>query len=217
MNFLEKHYRRWIHKLAFNGQRHPIDPANLEEVFVDSNGLKYYKFKREIDAPYVRFAQLQEYLYQAERKLNKRELKLYLDACKHQIQTVLQNTSHIDKMVGELARLSVIIEDMEILEEQVLHPELMMDIVACLYIREDEDPAIVDDKIHQEKIAQFSKDSQGGLYDFFYKAGLGKYFTGFELLSKDFENLYQFSSAKMETIREKLSRFRSKTNSTTGT
>lgn len=208
MNWLKKKYRNLIHRLAFNNQSHPVDPVNLVEAFVDSQGRKYFKFKREIDAPYVRFAQLQEYLYQVERKLNKRELKMYTDACKHQIEKVLNNTSHAEVMVRELARLSVLIEDMEILEEQILHPELMMDIVACLYIREDENPAEFNEKIHNQKVEQFKKDSQGGLYDFFYNAGLGKYFTGFELLKEDFESLYQYSQAKMETIQEKLSRFR---------
>ena len=59
---------------------------------------------------------------------------------------------------------------------------------------------LVDWSIHEEKIKQFRKDSQGGLYDFFYKMGLMKSIPFLEKLESDWDVYMDESQARLKAM-----------------
>jgi len=203
-------FRAYINKLAFNNQKHPHEPNELEEAFVDSNGLKYFKYRDDMETPLVRLQKVQDFLFQLERKLSDKELSKLTEAMKFQMDRALMNSSHIDKMVGYLAKTRAIIDDIALREEYILHPELMFDIVATLYIREDENPAEWSQQLHNEKVDQFKKDSAEGLYDFFYNAGLNRYLPGLTSLKDDFQQLFNYQKDKIQARNQAITKTLSK-------
>ncbi len=80
-----------------------------------------------------------------------------------------------------------------------------MALVAHTYIREDENPLIVDPIIHKEKIIQFNKDSSGVLADFFYTAGLSAFLPFSNSTQSDIERLLKLSQ-ELSTMGQKMER-----------
>ncbi len=208
---MRKYLQRLINKLAFNNQRHPHD-HKLVEAFVDSNGVKYFKYKDRFNMPVVRLGALQDFLFQLSRKIDKGEMELFIKAMNMLITNAVASLTHADKAVKHLARLQTTLDDMELREKEILHPELMFDVVAVNFIREDENPAQYDEVVHAEKVEQFKKDSAGGLYDFFYSSSTMEYFPGLELLREDYQELWDYSKTKQSARIEALYQIASQQN-----
>ncbi len=101
---------------------------------------------------------------------------------------------------SELAQIGHCIIEFKKRKELIFHPEIMFDIAALRYIREDELPHKIDPEIHKQKIKQFMKDSEGGLYDFFYKAGLNRYIPYLEKSENDWDEYILNSKIKTQAL-----------------
>ena len=152
-------------KMVFDEQSKPVNFDLLEAKFVDSNGKKYFKYKDDFDIPILRKGKLEQLLQELRSGISGDELGMFLDAM----------DKSLNKGQADVAKIGFIITEMRDRKELLLHPDILFEMVTVLYIREDENPALIDEEIHVEKYNQFKKDSQGGLYDFFYGAGLKRY------------------------------------------
>ena len=104
----------------------------------------------------------------------------------------------------DIAMIGFLIKEMRLREEILLHPELMFDLVGVRYIREDEDPTVIDVDIHREKVEQFKKDSRDGLYDFFYGAGLPAYMPYLKKLENELNEYWKESETKVRVMNQYL-------------
>jgi hypothetical protein len=97
-------------------------------------------------------------------------LELLLDKMTEAINRKVKN-----QMSPDFAMIGHLITEIK-RRAQYLYPgDILMDLIAALYVREDENPSDMDMDLHKWKVEQFKKDSKGGLKDFFYNAGLKKY------------------------------------------
>jgi hypothetical protein len=106
-----------------------------------------------------------------------------------------------------MAMIGHLIIEMDKREEMLLHPDSMFDLLAHRFVRSDEDPAIIDNKIHKEKIEQFRKDSMGGLYDFFYRMGLSAYMPYLTKLESEWSEYYRQSEIKITALNKQLNEY----------
>lgn len=168
---------------------------NMKKVFVDSNGKQYYCPENDFDIPHMRTREIETRLMQISSGLSNTELEKFFDA--------------MEKALGggkkpDIAMIGFLIKEMRLRKEILLHPDLMFDLVALRYIREDEDPTVIDGDIHKEKVAQFQKDSKDGLYDFFYGAGLTAYIPYLTKLESEWSEYWQESQAKIQAMNQTL-------------
>lgn len=167
----------------------------MKKVFVDSTGASYYSVENDFDMPLDRIRAIEICVLGIMAGMDNKEMVLIRESMKKAINGGNKpNIAHIGHLLIEWERR----------EDMILHPDLMFDLVANKYIREDEDPAVIDKEIHSQKVAQFKKDSKEGLYDFFYRAGLSQYMPYLTKLESEWEELWRTSEIKIRVMNEHL-------------
>lgn len=182
-----------ILKVYFNSQSKKSGFENMTKAFVDSEGIVYWLPKSDFDYPIERVKELHKRLKRVDSGLSDSELQRLLDV----IKKALNGGKNPD-----LGRIGFVVAEFEMRKEIWIHDDLWFDILALKYIREDEKPWLVDWSIHEEKIKQFRKDSQGGLYDFFYKMGLMKSIPYLVELENDWPVLMDASMARLKAMKQ---------------
>ena len=136
------------------------------------------------------------------RGLDSNETAMFLEHMENQIEAALANPKNVTNAAKYLASLMHLVTEMKLRKENILHPVLMMDMAAIMFIREDENPFEFDREIHNEKIHTFTTDviERIGLYDFFVEARLNVYIPYLAELKRDFKGLYQFLTDKIVAL-----------------
>lgn len=172
-------------------------------VHVDSNNKSYYSFVSDMDLPLVRLQALIPKLkllkYGFDEEL---EDKLW-----EALEAAINNGKKPD-----IAQIGFIAKERKTRKNMVIDADLLFDIVALRYIREDEDPGLLDIEIHKQKIKQFKKDSVDGLYNFFYQAGLAELIPLLRTTEKDFLESLMDSEVKNQALNLSLTAYLSGQN-----
>lgn len=184
-------FSKAVLKVYFNSQSKKSGFENMDKAFVDSEGKIYYVPKNDFDYPLSRSKELQKRLKRIDSGLSDSELKRIFEV----IKKALNGGKNPD-----IARIGYAVTEFELREEVFIHEDLWFDLIALKYVREDEPIAVVDWTIHEEKIKQFRKDSTGGLYDFFYKAGLMRFIPYLEKLESDWDVYMDQSTARLKAM-----------------
>jgi hypothetical protein len=192
MRLLFKLFEKQFLKYYFNQQSRKPD---MEKIFVDSNGIQYYTFKDRFSIPIMRFQEMEKRVMLLQHSLSDRNIDLFCDA----MEKALNKGKNTD-----IATIGHLVKELRSRKEILLNEDMMFDLVALWYIKEGEDTSKVDEVLHAEKIAQFKKDSVGGLYDFFYQAGLKTYLPYLEDLKDDFNEFIMMSNIKLKAIERQM-------------
>jgi hypothetical protein len=193
---LYKLFKRQFLKYYFLEQSSKKGFEKMVKRFVDSEGRIYYSPENDFDTPLDRIKAIEICVRQIAAGLSDSEMKTIREAMK---KALGEGKKPNIPMIGHL------LIEMERREDMVLHPEVLFDLVANKYIREDEDPFIIDKKIHQEKIVQFKKDSVEGLYDFFYRASLAQYIPYLTKLESEWDEYWTESEVKVKALNKQMS------------
>jgi hypothetical protein len=161
------------------------------KVFIDSNGKAYYTTQNDFDTPLERVRGIERCVREISAGLSGDEIKKIREAMKKALG---------DGKKPNIAMIGHLLIEMERREEMLLHPDAMFDLLAYKYVREDEDPAVVDQGIHRAKIEHFKKDSKDGLYDFFYRMGLSAYIPYLTKSESEWNEYYRESEAKIRAM-----------------
>jgi hypothetical protein len=195
---LYKLFKRQFLKHYFLEQSNNKGFEKMRKVFVDSNAKTYWMPENDFDTPLERLKAIERCVRQLAAGLSESEDDMITEA--------------MEKALGEgkkpqLAMLGHLIIEKKRRKEMLLHPDVMFDLVANKYIREDEDPSVIDKTIHAEKIAQFKKDSKDGLYDFFYRAGLSQYIPYLTKLGPEWDEYWRESEATIKAMHDQVSSY----------
>jgi len=144
--------------------KHP-DFSKMEYKFTDSQGRRYYSYLNDYDIPIKRYGQFKRFLMELANGMARDEVKLFIDAMK----------SALNKTPIDIAQIGFVLNEMELRNDILFHEEIMFNMVATLYIREDQHPGEWDEETEQVKAQYLKIEAQGKLYDFFVTASLGKY------------------------------------------
>lgn len=189
-------FKSQILKLQYNEQSKKKGFEKLTQVFIDSKGKRYYRYPNDMDIPILRKGELERVLREVQYGLSRDELSDILDA-----MTKALSDQRGDKIVPNFAKVGFLVEEIKNRKEMLIHPDLLFEAVAMLYIREDEDPAIVDKEIVRQKMIQLKEDSKEGLYDFFYTSGLHAYIPFLQKSEEDWMELWEEGKVRMETMK----------------
>ncbi len=186
-------HKKELLKLAFNQQSKPVDRGKLEFAFLDSNGETYDKFSNDLDIPVLRMGQLQRLEQELYSCISDEELKGFIQV----MEDGLNETDKAGHMKPNIGIIGKMITEIKQRKQLLLHPDLMFGIVAVAYIRSDENPAEFDLEIQAQKVAQFKKDSTGGLYDFFYSSGISELIPFLTITEKKFDEYLEMAQTEI--------------------
>lgn len=197
-------FRKQILKIYFSEQSTSAGFENMTVQFVDSEGRRYFSPDKDLDLPHVRTQEIQRRLMGVKFGLDDSYVEDFITA----VKAALNNGKRPD-----VAVIGHLINELEARSKIWLHPDVMFDMVAFKYIREDEDPAVIDKNIHIQKVEQFRKDSMGGLYDFFYKARLTDVLPFLKSLESEFPEFWRESIVQLKAKETQIKSIISKLNS----
>ena len=157
-------FKRAIIDYAFGTQSKNYR-ENLEVAFYDSNRVVYYRYSDYKKMPIKRLEQItkmQEVIKEGMKRGKGTYLAEWIETGKLTIEKSKSPKADFAKLLYALEERSKLFDE-----------NLLIELAALTYIREDENPNEFSEAMHQEKINQIKKDLKskaGGLYDFFQQA-----------------------------------------------
>lgn len=203
LKLLYRLFPEQFHKLVFLSQRKPVSFDKLELAFVDSEGKRYYKYMSDFEMSIVRQGALEMKWKELSMGLDREELTGIVTA----MEAALKERDKKGNMIPNIARIGYFIEEIKNRKENLIHPDILMQMAALLFIREDEDPGVIDDDIQTQKVEQFNKDSTTGLTDFFLTAGLDKYAPFLKQFGGDSEALWNHQRERLAAYAKMMQNF----------
>lgn len=184
-------FEKQILKIYFNKQSKSKGFSDMIKAFVDSNGVQYYTWSDDFEIPINRAKEIEKRLMRLKAGLSDENIALFCET----MEVALNKGTKPD-----LAMIGFLVKEMKARQDMLLHPDLMFDLIALKYVRSDEKPHEVSEKIMVEKVEQFKKDSGGGLYSFFYERGILNYLPYIQKLESDWDTLWKQSEAKLKAM-----------------
>jgi len=188
-------FEKQILKIYFNKQSPKKGFEGMVKAFVDSEGKEYYTWLDDFEIPIQRAKEIEKRLMRISSGMSDTNLNTFCDAMEKAINKGVK---------PDLAMIGHLVKEIRSRQEMLLHPELIFDLVALKYVRKDEKPNEINEKIQSEKILQFTKDSGGGLYSFFYERGIQTYLPYITKLESDWTMYWKEAEAKLKAM-EKMS------------
>lgn len=158
---------------------------------VDSKGRSYFSFENDMSTPVARLEKLWPKLKLVKYGFSEEKLDELIAA----MELAINNGKKPD-----IAQIGFLCKEFKLRQHTVIDKDLLIDIIALRYIREDENPGVFDEEIHKQKIEQFKKDSKDGLYNFFYQAGLAELVPLLRNTESDFLELLEDSEIKNQAL-----------------
>lgn len=200
-----KKYPAVANRYFFEGQSKPEGLENYTYAFCDSNGKKYYILNSDSLMHMTRKAQLDMALEEFHRRLTSAEIAMVADGLKKEINDIIGNKDP-NITADILTRIYQYAEDLDRRERDFIHPVAYWNLVAMLYLREDENPKIFDEEVHKQKAEQFKKDAESGLSHFFFTTKLNGFIPGIGAFQ---DNLIQSLEAGKQALKKHTDLFRS--------
>lgn len=181
----------------------PILKTDLRYIFTDLQGKKYYEFSQEKPLPLERFGEQSRLLRDYTKGFSLEEQVLMFDEMEKSLANGLKDT----KMIS---RISFLIGLMKEQAGTKVHTELLYEIVACQWVREDEMPETFNSKIQSEKVSAFKEYvSEYGSYFFFQSAPLKKLNHLLNMSETEWTTLFHESLVRQKALKEMLERYQS--------
>lgn len=181
----------------------PIQKTDLRYIFTDLAGKKYYEFSQDKPLPLERFGEQTRILQYITKGFSQQEQVLILDEMEKSLANGLKDT----KMIS---RIAFLIGEMKDRASIVIHTELLYELVAVQWVREDEMPETFNSKIQSEKISAFKEYvSAHGSYFFFQSAPLKKLNHLLNMSETEWTTLFHESLIRQKALTETLKQFQS--------
>lgn len=139
-----------------------IEKNNLEYRFHDSNGKIYYGFPESLPLPLERWGKMKDFLMYM-------NIGISLDEYTALIDVAEKNWLSFIKTGKNASKVGYIFQELRNRSRMIFHTELLYNFLAVQLIREDEDVAIFNNEIHNEKVNQFKKECANGQHYFFFQ------------------------------------------------
>jgi len=140
--------------------------------YVDLDGLKYYLFTDPMDIPLTRFEYLQGLISLYEMGFNTSEYKLFLEGFKTEINKTVNDQNYRG---SGLAKIMQLVNELQNRADIKIEIKTLLEMMAVILIREDENPEFIDHKILDLKVLSFERDKKEREISFFLQAGLNTF------------------------------------------
>jgi hypothetical protein len=176
----------------------------LHFVFRDEDGRGWYTFNDSFDVYMKRKVEIDAKLIELSAQLSKREVTDIIAAMKKAFNGGVK---------PDLAMIGFLIIEIEKRSEMLVHEEIMYDLLALHYIREDEDPAKVDPEVHTQKVGYLRES--GNMAFFFDNRTLMELLPWVSGLEKHLQELLKDTRVEVQGLRLMLEAYTSEAGSAT--
>jgi len=196
IKLIYKLFKHSLNKLVFEEN---IIHANWKDkckvCYIDGNGLKHYQYIDALQIPECRYEYLTSLAVVYDMGFNTKDYPKFLDSFEKEINETVNNTDHRGR---GLAMILQYVKELRSRSEIRIEPDLLLQMMAVLLIREDENPELIDDKILDLKVEQFKKDKKHYASGFFLQAGLQTYIPSLVELH---QNWPEYMTQSLEKIK----------------
>lgn len=186
--------RKWLR--LFNRWNQRQSSYNLVNVFTQ-DGFKYLRFPKETNMPLERFSMSMALLERLSSGISGSEMELILDGMEKALSAGLS----IPKNAALVATYIHIIRERQ---DTIIHRDILLNIAATWIIRDDEDPTIINNDIHKEKLEVFEKMCNGGAHDFFTRLGIEPLIPLMSMSPTDFQKLWEYNVEAQRNLKRAL-------------
>lgn len=166
---------------------------DLDFVFKDTEGRDYFHHTTQTGQSIEHYGKAMEFTMWMSAGLKASELLQLIE-----LQELVIENLVIGKK-GSLATLGWVNQEMKLRQEMIIHTELLWNFVACHYIRDDEDPFVWVESLHNEKVEAFKKMCrEGSTYDFFFNLRELKNLPGISNMSPEEWNKHWNESIRLQ-------------------
>lgn len=191
--------RKRIIEIAFEARYKPNDFSKLSLTFKDSKGKEYYGFNDPMDFPIARLEQLYTHVDELKACMPGDDHDLFHDAREEALNREVDG-----ELKPDIAMMGYLQIEEKKRRKYLLHPEIILDLLACIAIRSDEDLAVFDMEIHNQKKEQLREDSKGHLFFFVKKAGLNQYLPFLKVSETELKEYLNVSVSRLSAQRQQL-------------
>jgi len=196
IKLIYKLFKSQLNKLVFETE---VIHANWKDkckvYYIDGNGLKYYQYIDSMQLPAERYEYLIGLVAVHEMGFNTKDYKSFLDSFKKEINETVNNSDHRGK---GLAKIMTLVNELDRRSEIRVEVRTLLEMMAIILIREDENPEIIDHKIQDTKVDQFKKDKKEYAIGFFLQAKLDMYFPSLAELQ---DNWMKYMTESLQEVK----------------
>lgn len=195
-----KLFPRQFNRIVYENEVIHKDWRDLCEVdFVDDEGRKYYRYKQDYKMPiqraqYVDSLKVNYLLTWSQVEQSEFDKKL-----ESWIRTI-EKKPNFQSWYKQMAEISKLIEEKQKRQGQIIQTDILIELVACLLIREDEDPFEVNSQILAQKVETFKKKIN---FQFLKQRHILEVIGLSEITEQQYNQLWEYST-KIAQAREKL-------------
>lgn len=167
----------------------------LDYMFTDLNGKKWYKYMKDQALPIERIGELEKYVTLMSAKLTGEELTMLCDKGIDLVEKGLTNGNNSIK-VGAL------LMEIKDRKEMIIPYQLLLNRIAIMYVREDENPKVFDQKLHLEKVDQLMDEAKAQNGFFFQMPELKEETGLLNMSDKEWMHYTKMSTQQSEELLE---------------
>lgn len=175
----------------------PLDFEQLDFVFVDDNGLKYYEFPTGLANPIKRIEKQIQFTSMLTARISPQAFDTAMQAA----------FESADK--GKFTEAFTILRNYQNMRENIVPIDLFINAIAADLVREDEAISEVNEKIHDEKCAYLMKLVESNSGFFFRLKGVNALLERFKISNSDFQILSKGFREELESLRKDVQLIRS--------
>lgn len=205
------HLIKWLYKLApkqFNSLVYETDQNRLDwrehcEIgFIDSDGTKYWRYKPDYKMPIQRMSYVDTLKLQYIQAWGATEQKLF-DERLDELFKELERDKGLGSYYKKLANLKSLLDEKRLRESHIIQTDILIEMVACLLIRDDENPTEVNEQVLKQKVETFKKKVN---FNFLKQMHILEWMGLSHLTEKEFSQLWDLSQ---QHISKKVQRLKS--------
>jgi len=169
-------YNRWNKKQS---------SYNLVKVFT-KDGYNYLRFPKETNMPLERFSMSMALLERLSSGISGSEMEGILEGMEKALAAGLTNPKNA-------ALVATYIHIIRERQDTIIHRDILLNIAATWILRDDEDPNIINNDIHKEKLDVFEAMCSGGAHDFFTRLDIEPLIPLMSMSAEDFKKLWEYN------------------------
>jgi len=177
-----------------------IDAKDLTHRYTDKNGIAYYGFGMDMSLPVDRLGRLLSYTEMLMKGMTAAEDEAISKAVTDLLELGVRNPK--EKVMAKIAGLEM---EREKRRKLVIHTELLYNILAVQWIREDEPVAEFSNDIQMQKVEQFKIEiGEGSSYFFFQVPELRQVNSFLKLSMEEWDAFWSESIVQQKVLQEAL-------------
>lgn len=176
--------------------------------YIDSNGEKYLTPKNLFEDLWIKRREyLENLLALNEAGFSRVDKQVWIDNRNSVMDGIVndieaQGKITLKTLLKELGRLKASDELLMERFEVIIEPDVLLSMMACILVREDENPAFISDAIVDKHVEQFKKDDKLRDSAFFLTSGLDLYLPYLKDLEGNWQQYIQTSIKTLKIIKQ---------------